>query len=94
MQLYRTSGPDQVQGPATWGELNLETVGVVWIDPVDKQVMRLEARLAKASRWPRLTALLRPGAGLVMEADAHDKGIDASLSCRSTVGQGAAVWRR
>src|SRR6266849_3035733 len=43
-------------------------VGVVWIDPVDKQVMRLEARLAEGFKMGGgLLLSLRPGAALIME---------------------------
>jgi len=43
-------------------------VGVVWIDPLDKQVIRLEARLAEGFKMGGgLVLSLRPGAALVME---------------------------
>ncbi len=43
-------------------------VGVVWIDPFDKQVIRLEARLAEGFKMGGgLVLSLRPGAALVME---------------------------
>jgi hypothetical protein len=43
-------------------------VGVVWIDPADKQVMRLEARLAEGFKMGGgLLVNLRPGAAFVME---------------------------
>lgn len=43
-------------------------VGVAWIDPADKQVMRLEARLAEGFKMGGgLLVNLRPGAAFVME---------------------------
>ncbi|MEK6281800.1 MAG: hypothetical protein AABN95_15715 [Acidobacteriota bacterium] len=43
-------------------------VGVVWIDPADKQVMRLEAKLAEGFKMGGgLLVNLRPGAAFVME---------------------------
>jgi hypothetical protein len=43
-------------------------VGVVWIDPEDKQVMRLEARLAEGFKMAGgLLVNLRPGAAFMME---------------------------
>ena len=43
-------------------------VGVVWIDPLDKQVIRLEARLAEGFKMAGgLLVSLRPGAALVWE---------------------------
>jgi hypothetical protein len=51
-------------------------VGVVWIDPVDKQVMRLEARLAESFKMAGgLLLSLRPGAGLVMEQTRMAEGV-------------------
>jgi hypothetical protein len=51
-------------------------VGVVWIDPVDKQVMRLEARLAEGFKMGGgLLLSLRPGAALVMEQQRMNEGI-------------------
>lgn len=51
-------------------------VGVVWIDPVDKQVMRLEARLAEGFKMAGgLLLSLRPGAALVMEQMRLNEGI-------------------
>ena len=51
-------------------------VGVVWIDPVDKQVMRLEARLAEGFKMAGgLLLSLRPGAALVMEQTRMNEGI-------------------
>ena len=51
-------------------------VGVVWIDPVDKQVIRLEARLAEGFKMAGgLLLSLRPGAALVMEQMRMNEGI-------------------
>jgi hypothetical protein len=51
-------------------------VGVVWIDPLDKQVMRLEARLAEGFKMGGgLLLSLRPGAALVMEQMRLKEGI-------------------
>ncbi len=55
--------------PSTGQEsLISKLVGVVWIDPLDKQVIRLEARLAEGFKMGGgLVLSLRPGAALVME---------------------------
>ncbi len=51
-------------------------VGVVWIDPVDKQVIRLEARLAEGFKIAGgLLASLKPGAALVIEQTRMDQGV-------------------
>lgn len=51
-------------------------VGVAWIDPVDKQVMRLEAKLAEGFKMAGgLVLSLRPGAGFVMEQTRMAEGI-------------------
>jgi predicted nuclease with RNAse H fold len=51
-------------------------VGVVWIDPVDKQVMRLEARLADTFKMAGgLLLSLKPGAGFVMEQTRMEEGV-------------------
>lgn len=51
-------------------------VGVAWVDPVDKQVMRLEARLAEGFKMAGgLVLSLRPGAGFVMEQTRMAEGI-------------------
>ncbi len=51
-------------------------VGVVWIDPVDKQVMRFEARLAESFKMAGgLLLSLRPGAGLVIEQTRMAEGV-------------------
>lgn len=51
-------------------------VGVAWIDPVDKQVMRLEARLAEGFKMGGgLVLSLRPGAAFVMEQTRMAEGV-------------------
>ena len=51
-------------------------IGVVWIDPLDKQVIRLEARLAEGFKMGGgLLLSLRPGAALVMEQTRMKEGI-------------------
>jgi hypothetical protein len=51
-------------------------VGVVWIDPADKQVMRLEARLAEGFKMGGgLLVNLRPGAAFVMEQTRVAEGL-------------------
>ncbi|MFN2513414.1 MAG: hypothetical protein ABR568_18580 [Pyrinomonadaceae bacterium] len=51
-------------------------VGVVWIDPIDKQVMRLEARLAESFKMAAgLLLSLKPGAGFVMEQTRMEEGV-------------------
>lgn len=51
-------------------------VGVVWIDPVDKQVIRLEARLAEGFKMAGgLLVSLKPGAALVMEQTRMTQGV-------------------
>jgi hypothetical protein len=51
-------------------------VGVVWIDPLDKQVIRLEARLAEGFKMAGgLLVSLRPGAALVWEQTRLKEGI-------------------
>jgi hypothetical protein len=51
-------------------------VGVVWIDPVDKQVMRLEARLSDGFKiGGGLVLSLRPGAALAMEQTRMIEGV-------------------
>jgi hypothetical protein len=57
-------------------ELISKLVGVAWIDPVDKQVMRLEARLAEGFKMGGgLLVNLRPGAAFVMEQTRMVEGI-------------------
>ena len=51
-------------------------IGVVWIDPVDKQVIRLEARLAEGFKMAGgLLMSLKPGAALVMEQRRMAQGV-------------------
>jgi hypothetical protein len=51
-------------------------VGVVWLDPVDKQVIRIEARLAEGFKIAGgLLVSLRPGAALVMEQTRMNEGV-------------------
>jgi len=57
-------------------DLISKLVGVVWIDPVDKQVMRLEARLAEGFKMAGgLLVNLRPGAAFVMEQTRMNEGV-------------------
>lgn len=51
-------------------------VGAAWIDPIDKQVTRLEARLSESFKMGGgLVLSLRPGAGLVMEQTRMAEGV-------------------
>ena len=51
-------------------------VGVVWIDPVDKQIIRLEARLAEGFKvGGGLLASLKPGAALTIEQTRMEQGV-------------------
>ena len=51
-------------------------VGAVWIDPVDKQVIRLEARLAEGFKMAGgLLVSLKPGAAMVMEQTRMADGV-------------------
>ena len=51
-------------------------VGVVWIDPIDKQVIRLEARLAEGFKMGGgLLVSLKPGAALMIEQTRMAQGI-------------------
>lgn len=57
-------------------DLISKLVGVVWIDPADKQVMRLEARLAEGFKMAGgLLVNLRPGASFVMEQTRMMEGV-------------------
>jgi hypothetical protein len=57
-------------------DLISKLVGVVWIDPADKQVMRLEARLAEGFKMGGgLLINLRPGAAFVMEQTRMVEGV-------------------
>jgi hypothetical protein len=63
--------------PSTRQEsLIAKLIGVVWIDPQDKQVIRLEARLAEGFKMGGgLVLSLRPGAALVWEQTRLKEGI-------------------
>jgi len=51
-------------------------VGALWIDPVDKQVIRLEARLAEGFKMVGgLLVSLKPGAAMVMEQTRMADGV-------------------
>lgn len=51
-------------------------IGVVWIDPVDKQVIKLEARLAEGFKMAGgLLVSLKPGAALVIEQTRMGQGV-------------------
>ncbi|MDQ5844431.1 MAG: DUF724 domain-containing protein, partial [Acidobacteriota bacterium] len=57
-------------------DLISKLVGVVWIDPADKQIMRLEAKLAEGFKMAGgLLFSLRPGAAFVMEQTRMVEGI-------------------
>lgn len=57
-------------------DLISKLVGVAWIDPADKQVMRLEARLAEGFKMAGgLLVNLRPGAAFVMEQTRMAEGV-------------------
>lgn len=57
-------------------DLISKLVGVVWIDPADKQVMRLEARLSEGFKMAGgLLFSLRPGAAFVMEQTRMEEGV-------------------
>ena len=56
--------------------LIVKLVGVVWIDPVDKQVIRLEARLAEGFKMGAgFLVSLKPGAALVIEQTRMAQGV-------------------
>jgi hypothetical protein len=69
--------PRQGFRPANRQEsLIAKLVGAVWIDPLDKQVMRLEARLAEGFKMAGgLLLSLRPGAALVIEQTRVAEGV-------------------
>jgi hypothetical protein len=51
-------------------------IGVLWIDPIDKQVIRLEARLAEGFKMAGgLLVSLKPGAALVIEQTRMAQGV-------------------
>ncbi len=57
-------------------DLISKLVGVVWIDPTDKQIIRLEARLAEGFKMAGgLLFSLRPGASMVMEQTRMNEGV-------------------
>ncbi len=57
-------------------DLISKLVGVVWIDPIDKQIIRLEARLAEGFKMAGgLLFSLRPGASMVMEQTRMNEGV-------------------
>ncbi|HEX8143763.1 MAG TPA: hypothetical protein VF553_14280 [Pyrinomonadaceae bacterium] len=57
-------------------EIISKLVGAVWIDPVDKQVMRLEARLAEGFKvGAGLLLKLRPGAAFIIEQTRMEDGV-------------------
>jgi hypothetical protein len=57
-------------------DLISKLVGVVWIDPEDRQVIRLEARLAEGFKMAGgLLFSLRPGAAFVMEQTRMNEGV-------------------
>lgn len=57
-------------------DLISKLVGVAWIDPADKQIMRLEARLAEGFKMAGgLLVNLRPGAAFVMEQTRMVQGV-------------------
>jgi hypothetical protein len=63
--------------PANRGESFVaKLAGVAWIDPVDKQVMRLEARLAEGFKvGGGLLATVRPGSAVVLEQTRLEDGV-------------------
>ena len=51
-------------------------VGALWIDPIDKQVIRLEARLAEGFKMAGgLLVSLKPGAAMIMEQTRMGDGV-------------------
>ncbi|MBC8031373.1 MAG: hypothetical protein H7Z16_14780 [Pyrinomonadaceae bacterium] len=57
-------------------DLISKLVGVAWIDPADKQVMRLEAKLAEGFKMAGgLLVNLRPGAAFMMEQTRMAEGV-------------------
>jgi hypothetical protein len=57
-------------------DLISKLIGVVWIDPADKQVIRLEAKLAEGFKMAGgLLVNLRPGAAMVMEQTRVAEGL-------------------
>lgn len=57
-------------------DLISKLIGVAWVDPVDKQIMRLEARLAEGFKMGGgLFVNLKPGAAFVMEQTRMAEGV-------------------
>lgn len=53
-----------------------KVAGIVWIDPVDKQVMRLEARLIESYKYGGgLVANVRPGTSFIFEQKRMEDGV-------------------
>ncbi|MBC7910596.1 MAG: hypothetical protein H7Y30_08855 [Pyrinomonadaceae bacterium] len=53
-----------------------KVAGVVWIDPIDKQVMRLEARLIESYKYGGgLVANVRPGTSFIFEQKRMEDGV-------------------
>jgi hypothetical protein len=63
--------------PKTMGEdIVTKLIGVIWIDPVDKEVMRLEAKLAQGFKvGGGLVASIRPGSTFVFEQTRLPDGV-------------------
>lgn len=63
--------------PANRGEaIVAKLAGVAWLDPVDKQVMRLEARLAESYKVAGgLFVSVRPGSAVVIEQTRLEDGV-------------------
>lgn len=57
-------------------EMIAKLIGIVWIDPVDKQVIRLEAKLAEGYKiGGGLVASIKPGASFVFEQTRIGDGV-------------------
>ncbi|HEV7842649.1 MAG TPA: hypothetical protein VGO69_03090, partial [Pyrinomonadaceae bacterium] len=57
-------------------EIITKLIGIVWIDPVDKQVMRLEAKLAEGFKMGGgLVASIKPGSSFVFEQARVGEGV-------------------
>ncbi|HEV7906480.1 MAG TPA: hypothetical protein VGO96_21760 [Pyrinomonadaceae bacterium] len=63
--------------PSNRGEsIVAKLAGVIWLDPVDRQVMRLEARLAESYKvGGGLLASIRPGSAMVFEQTRLEDGV-------------------
>jgi len=82
-------------------DLISKLVGVAWIDPADKQVMRLEGRLAEGFKMAGgLLVNLRPGAAFVMEQTRMVEGVwlprmaQINLSVKVLLFGAATITRR